>query len=174
MKNISKDILKAIVANKGQLIKELKFFDRRNNGLISRFEVARAFQKCNIHPQLNMDKINNIIKIYANGMDYIDYYKLLTLLIKEIKQILKHTSFCMDRNYNNSLFSSFNNKFLFGPKRLNKSIENKLNYNKTNYNINSLNKRSIRYDIEKENDKIANTVNDFDLDVYNNLKIGTR
>ena len=171
LKNISKDILKAIVANKGQLIKELKFFDRRNNGLISRFEVARAFQKCNIHPQLNMDKINNIIKIYANGMDYIDYYKLLTLLIKEIKQILKHTSFCMDRNYNNSLFSSFNNKFLFGPKRLNKSIENKLNYNKTNYNINSLNKRSIRYDIEKENDKIVNTVNDFDLDAYNNLKI---
>ena len=60
---ISKDILKAIVANKGQLIKELKVYDRRNNGLISRFEVARAFQKCNIHPELTMEKINDIIQM---------------------------------------------------------------------------------------------------------------
>ena len=118
LNTISQDILRAIVGNKGQLMKELKFFDKRNNGLISRFEVARAFQKCNIHPELTMDKINAIIRIYVEGLDYIDYYKLLTLLIKEIKQILKHTSFCQDENNNTSLLSSFNSKFQFGPKRI--------------------------------------------------------
>ena len=165
---ISKDILKAIVANKGQLIKELKVYDRRNNGLISRFEVARAFQKCNIHPELTMEKINDIIQIYASGLDYIDYYKLLTLLIKEIKQILKHSSFIQEGN-NNTLFSSFNRKFQFGPKRLNKSIEEKNFINKTNFKSlkNSFNFKENN-DNEKENDS---KFNDFNLIEYNNLKI---
>ena len=160
--NISKDILKAIVANKGQLIKELKVFDRRNNGLISRFEVARAFQKCNIHPQLSMEKINNIVKIYSIGVDFIDYYKFLTLLIKEIKQILKHTSFCQDRN--NTLYGSFNTKFLFGPKRLNKSIDPNNHFNRTSY-------KNKEFEINKENNLNANNTNEFNLEKYNNIKI---
>ena len=171
LNNISKDILKAIVANKGQLIKELKVYDRRNNGLISRFEVARAFQKCNIHPQLSMEKINDIIQIYASGLDYIDYYKLLTLLIKEIKQILKHSSFIQEGN-NNTLFSSFNRKFQFGPKRLNKSIEEKNFINKTI--LKSL-KNDCNFkednDKEKENNSNSDKTNDFNIVEYNNFKI---
>ena len=173
--NISQDILKAIVANKGQLIKELKFYDRRNNGLISRFEVARAFQKCNIHPQLTMEKINDIVKIYSKGVDYIDYYKLLTLLIKEIKQILKHTSFCQEGN-SNTLFSSFNRKFQFGPKKLNKSLEQNNSFNKTNYRSlkGSYNLKTINDD-NKDKNKDLNSNEDnfinFNFEEYNNLKI---
>ena len=173
LNNISKDILKSIVANKGQLIKELKVYDRRNNGLISRFEVARAFQKCNIHPQLSMEKINDIIKIYASGLDYLDYYKLLTLLIKEIKQILKHSSFIQERN-NNTLFSSFNRKFQFGPKRLNKSIEEKNFINKTNFKFKSLKKdfnSKEDNENEKENKTSSDKIIDFNLIEYNNFKI---
>ena len=171
LNNMNKDILKAIVANKGQLIKELKVYDRRNNGLISRFEVVRAFQKCNIHPQLSIEKINDIIKIYASGLDYIDYYKLLTLLIKEIKQILKHTSFIREGN-TNSLFSSFNTKFQFGPKILNRNTEENNNFNKTNYKSF---RNNFNFKINNENDKdnISNKdqTKDFNFNNYNNLKI---
>ena len=165
LNNMNKDILKAIVANKGQLMKELKAFDRRNNGLISRFEVARAFQKCNIHPQLSMEKINDIIKIYVTGLDYIDYYKLLTLLIKEIKQILKHSSFIQEGNNNNNLFSSFNSKFQFGPQKLNRSTADNNNFNKTKF-------KSIKNNFDF-NFKINNDDNskNFNFENYNNLKI---
>ena len=172
LNQIPHDILKGIVANKGQLIKELKIYDRRNNGLISRFEVARAFQKCNIHPQLSMEKINDIIKIYASGLDYIDYYKLLTLLIKEIKQILKDTTFIKEGDSNNNLFSSFNTKFQFGPKRLSKSIGdnilNKTNYKslKNNFKINGFTNRENIKTLEK-----IEKSSDFDFNNYNNLKI---
>ena len=172
LNNISRDILKAIVANKGQLIKELKFFDKRNNGLISKFEVAQAFKKCNIHPQLTIDKINDIIKIYIEGLDYIDYYKLLTLLIKEIKQILKHSSFCLDENNDNSLLSSFNSNFQFGPKRF-KTIEpisnniSKISTLKRKFKFNKMNKDNKENIIEN-----GSLDNDINFDNYNNnLKI---
>ena len=168
LNTISQDILRAIVGNKGQLMKELKFFDKRNNGLISRFEVARAFQKCNIHPELTMDKINAIIRIYVEGLDYIDYYKLLTLLIKEIKQILKHTSFCQDENNNTSLLSSFNSKFQFGPKRINKSIDPNNHNNKT-----SLLKRKFNFklNVGNNNEKTSENTDEFNLENYNIMKI---
>ena len=176
LNNISKDILKAIVANKGQLIKELKVYDRRNNGLISRFEVARAFQKCNIHPHLTMEKINDIIKIYTSGVDYVDYYKLLTLLIKEIKQILKHTSFVQDGN-SNTLFSTFNRKFQFGPKKLNKSSIESNSFNKTNYKSlkNSFNLKTSNTIENNDNKETKISLNaelsDFNSLEYNNLTI---
>ena len=56
-----KEILQALVANKGQIIREMKSYDKRNNGLISRFEVARSFYKANCHPALSMNNINDII-----------------------------------------------------------------------------------------------------------------
>ena len=84
-----KSILEAIVSNKGQIIKEMKNYDRRNNGIITRFEVVRSFSKANIHPNLTVNNFNDIIKIYAEGLETIDYLKLMTLLIKEIKSILK-------------------------------------------------------------------------------------
>ena len=122
--NLPREILEALVANKGQIIREMKTYDKRNNGLISRFEIARSFYKANCHPALSMNNINDIIKIYANNLDYIDYYKLITSLIKEIKQILKGTSFC---KYGfDDLSSTFNNKFKLGrtisSDRLNKNL----------------------------------------------------
>jgi len=156
-----KEILQALVANKGQIIREMKSYDKRNNGLISRFEVARSFYKANCHPALSMNNINDIIKVYADNKDYIDYYKLITSLIKEVKGILKGTSFCDD------LSSTFNNKFRLGKitdfvddsnkKNLSVSVSNK-NFNNLLKNDNSekyspneyLNMKVPVVDVEKE------------------------
>ena len=159
--NVSQEILRAIVANKGQLMRELKKFDKRNNGLISRFEVFQAFQNSNIHPKLTVDILNDLFNKYIEGLDYVDYYKLLTLLIKEIKQLLKHTSFCQEGNSDN-LYSSFNSKFQFGPQRLNKSLDKSNEFNKTpnrKFNFKIVNKENT------ENNQ------DFELGNYNNLNI---
>ena len=158
--NYPKEILEAIVANKGQIIREMKLYDKRNNGLISRFEISRSFYKANIHPALSMNNINDIIKIYANNVDYIDYYKLITSLIKEIKQILKGTSFC---KYGfDDLSSTFNNKFKLGRiiidnnfnKNLSVSLNNKNNRNifdEDIFNINEYNNMRIPIiEVEKE------------------------
>ena len=143
--NFPREILEALVANKGQIIREMKFYDKRNNGLISRFEIARSFYKANCHPAISMNNINDIIKIYANNTDYIDYYKLITSLIKEVKQILKGTSFC---KYGfDDLSSSFNSKFKLGKiitdvnnnKNLSVSVSNKTNKNGNLFN-NEINK----------------------------------
>lgn len=98
---------------------------------------------------------------YIEGLDYVDYYKLLTLLIKEIKQLLKHTSFCQEGNSDN-LYSSFNSKFQFGPQRLNKSLDKSNEFNKTpnrKFNFKIVNKENT------ENNQ------DFELGNYNNLNI---
>ena len=110
-----KAVLEAIVSNKGQIIREMKSYDRRNNGIISRFEVVRSFAKANIHPSLSVNNFNEIIKIYVNDVEYIDYYKLVTLLIKEAKEILKNSSFT--KYSNDDLSSTFNNKFKLGPEQ---------------------------------------------------------
>ena len=167
---IPKEIQKAIVANKGQLIKELKNYDRRINGLISRFEAVRAFQKCNIHPQLTMNIINDIINCYSNNKDFIDYNKLITLLIKEIKYNFRNSSFCDE---DNNLLTSFNEKFRFGPKRSDNFIlQRKLNLNKGNIslkkNSNILKMKTI-YENEKK-DIIENS-KDSNLDDYNFLNV---
>ena len=112
--NLPKSVLEALVSSKGIIIREMKNFDKKNSGLISKFEVARAFVKANPHPSLTMNNYNDIIRIYANGKDYIDYYKLITLLIKEAKYLLKNTSFSMYGEFD--LGSTFNNKFTLGPK----------------------------------------------------------
>ena len=98
----------------------MKSFDRRNNGLISRFEVERSFVNANIHPNLQINTIKDIIKIYAEGIEFIDYYKLITLLIKEAKSILKNSSF--SKYSADDFTSSFNNKFKLGPQK--KKLEN--------------------------------------------------
>ena len=110
-----KTILEATVSNQGQIIKEMKNYDRRNNGIISRFEVVRLFVKANIHPNLSVNNFNEIIKIYAEGLESIDYLKLMTLLIKEAKAILKNSSFI--KYSNDDMSVSFNNKFKLGPEQ---------------------------------------------------------
>ena len=88
-----------------------------------------------------MNNINDIIKVYANNTEYIDYYKLITSLIKEVKQILKGTSFC---KYGfDDLSSSFNSKFKLGKiisdnnnnKNLSVSVSNRSNKNGGLFNV---------------------------------------
>ena len=157
LKNLGfpKEILESLAANKGQIIKEMKSYDKRNNGLISRFEVARSFYKANCHPALSMNNINDIIKIYANGTDYIDYYKLITSLIKEVKQILKGTSFC---KYGfDDLSSTFNNKFRLGK------INDLSGAQRKNLSVSVSDKNLIL--LKKEDNE------EFNFDNYNNLKV---
>ena len=157
LKNLGfpKEILESLAANKGQIIKEMKSYDKRNNGLISRFEVARSFYKANCHPALSMNNINDIIKIYADGTDYIDYYKLITSLIKEVKQILKGTSFC---KYGfDDLSSTFNNKFRLGK------INDLSGAQRKNLSVSVSDKNLIL--LKKDDNE------EFNFDNYNNLKV---
>ena len=157
LKNLGfpKEILESLAANKGQIIKEMKSYDKRNNGLISRFEVARSFYKANCHPALSMNNINDIIKIYADGTDYIDYYKLITSLIKEVKQILKGTSFC---KYGfDDLSSTFNNKFRLGK------INDLSGAQRKNLSVSVSDKNLIL--LKKEDNE------EFNFDNYNNLNV---
>ena len=159
LKNLGfpKEVLEALVSNKGQIIKEMKSYDKRNNGLISRFEVARSFYKANCHPALSMNNINDIIKIYVNGTDYIDYFKLITSLIKEVKQILKGTSFC---KYGfDDLSSTFNNKF-----RLGKLVDYKDENERKNLSVSASNKNFNLLRNESNFDK-------FSFEDYHNLKV---
>ena len=116
LKNLSPEMQQAIIINKGQLIRELKEYDRKLNGFITRFEVARAFDKCNIHPKLTMEIINDLINPYINDPDNVDYYKLVTIIIKEIKYNLKNTPFNQHINGNLSN-NSFNNKLRLGKNK---------------------------------------------------------
>ena len=157
LKNLGfpKEILESLAANKGQIIKEMKSYDKRNNGLISRFEVARSFYKANCHPALSMNNINDIIIIYADGTDYIDYYKLITSLIKEVKQILKGTSFC---KYGfDDLSSTFNNKFRLGK------INDLSGAQRKNLSVSVSDKNLIL--LKKDDNE------EFNFDNYNSLKV---
>ena len=155
--NFPREILEALVANKGQIIREMKSYDKRNNGLISRFEIARSFYKANCHPALSMNSINDIIKVYENNADYIEYYKLITSLIKDIKQILKGTSFC---KYGfDDLSSTFNNKFKLG-----KIItDGKMNRN-LSVSVSNKNRNGNLFEEEKNTFK-------FNLDEYLNMNV---
>ena len=176
IKNLSKDIQKAILANKGHILRELKNYDRKIIGFISRFEVVRAFDKSNIHPQLSMEMINDLINSYATEQDFIEYDKLLTLIIKDIKYHLKCTSLKEDES--EYYLNSFNTKFKFGPKIRNIISDKKIKINKSNFpflknqqdkkdnKINTINEEEKH---EVEENKSNN--NAFNLDEYNNLKI---
>ena len=135
----------------------MKSYDKRNIGLISRFEIARSFYKANCHPALSMNSIDDIIKVYENNADYIEYYKLITSLIKDIKQILKGTSFC---KYGfDDLSSTFNNKFKLG-----KIItDGKMNRN-LSVSVSNKNRNGNLFEEEKNAFK-------FNLDEYLNINV---
>ena len=169
--NLSKEIQKAILANKGQLLRELKEYDRNINGFITRFEFARAFDKCNVHPQLSMEQIIELINSYVNDQDNIEYNKLLTIILKDIKHNLKLLSF--PKIDNNDLYSSFNNKFRFGIKHK-KLMDNELVLNKSKLlclkktSNNNINNEREKQEIKEEQN---NNNNEFNINEYNNLRI---
>ena len=170
----SKEILEAIVSNKGQIIKEMKNYDRRNNGLISRFEMVRSFSKANIHPNLTVNNFNDIIKIYAEGLEYIDYYKLMTLLIKEAKNILKNSSFI---KYSiDDLSSSFNNKFKLGNHKFKRNLssdneKNNDNFNHLNDNYYLMNYKNLNVNVNDVENEIKSLKMIFDEIMYKKIKL---
>ena len=166
------EIQKAFIANKGQILRELKNYDRKINGLITRFETARAFDKSNIHPQLSMEIINDLINSYANDQDFIEYNKLLTTIIKDIKYNLKSNSFVVEEN--GLLPSNFNYKFKFGPK-IKKLIktDNKMNLIEcaSLKKISGIKMSTINEDEKQEISEIPKNNDIFNMDEYNNLKV---
>ena len=142
--NLPMEILESILGCKGQIIKEMKVYDRRNNGIISRFELIRAFNKANVHKSLPMNIIAEIVDIYAKNIDYIEYAKFITCLLKEVKIILSENSIDFEYGHksNNSFNESFNNKFTLGPNTNNRNmnitniVENTCsNYDKLKVNV---------------------------------------
>jgi hypothetical protein len=173
IKKLSTEIQKAIIANKGVILRELNNYDRKLSGYITRFEVVRAFDKSNIHPKLTMDIINDLINSYVNDQDFIEYNKLVTLIIKDIKYNLKCMSFM--ENENEFFLNTFNTKFKFGPKNKSSILDKKNKINKSNFpflkNIsdNKINPIKEEEKQEAEEDKEKNNL--FNFDEYNNLKI---
>ena len=167
--NLSPEIQKAIISYKGQILREMKEYDRNLNGFITRFEVARALIKCNIHPKLQMETVNDLISSYTNNQEFVDYQKLLTILIKEIKHNLKHDSLYHDTNEH--LYNSFNVKFKFGPLNKKKYI-NEDKYKKINCpSLRKLDREKMNTIKEAEKKEIVEQKDNFSLDEYNNLRI---
>ena len=166
--NIPEEIQRAIIINKGPLIRELKEYDRNINGFITRFEVIRAFDKCNIHPKLTMEMISDLINPHVQDSDFVDYNKLITIIIKKIKHNLKNTSFNPDGKDN--LFNSFNTKYIFGPEHK-KKISNEDKSKKSH--CSSLKKISGTKinQIEEINKEENKEKNNFNFNEYNNLNI---
>ena len=164
LSSIPEEIQKAIIINKGQLIRELKEYDRNINGFITRFEVVRAFDKCNIHPKLTMEMINDLINPYVQDSDFVDYHKLVAKIIKKIKHNLKNT------DEKDNLFNSFNNKFTFGPnhkKKILKDDKSKKNQCTSLKKISGPKINSFEENNKQENEEKIN----FNFDDYNNLYI---
>ena len=91
--NIPSDILEAIEYHKSLIIKEMKNFDKRMSGIISRDECVRSFIKSNIHYSLNYQLAYDICKIYTTNPDNVDYMKLMTQLLRDIKRSIGSSQF---------------------------------------------------------------------------------
>ena len=91
--NLPSDILEAIEYHKSLIIKEMKNFDKRMSGIISRDECARSFTKANIHYSLNYQMAYDICKIYTTNPDNVDYMKLMTQLLRDIKRSIGSSQF---------------------------------------------------------------------------------
>ena len=91
--NVPSDILEAIEYHKSLIIKEMKNFDKRMSGIISRDECVRSFIKANIHYSLNYQLALDICKIYTTNPDNVDYMKLMTQLLRDIKRAIGSSQF---------------------------------------------------------------------------------
>ena len=105
--NIPSDILEAIEYHKSLIIREMKNFDKRMSGIISRDECARSFIKANVHYSLNHQLALDICKIYAKNPDNVDYMKLMTQLLRDIKKAIGSSKF--NDNFDTKT-RTFNNK----------------------------------------------------------------
>ena len=105
--NIPSDILEAIEFHKSLIIREMKNFDKRMSGIISRDECARSFIKANVHYNLNHQMALSICKIYAKNPDNVDYMKLMTQLLRDIKKTIGSSKFNDNFDINTR---TFNNK----------------------------------------------------------------
>ena len=85
----------------------MKNFDKRMSGIISRDECARSFIKANVHFSLNHQLALNICKIYAKNPDNVDYMKLMTQLLRDIKKVIGSSKFNDNFDINTR---TFNNK----------------------------------------------------------------
>ena len=85
----------------------MKNFDKRMSGIISRDECARSFIKANVHYSLNHQLALNICKIYAKNPDNVDYMKLMTQLLRDIKKAIGSSKFKDNFDINTR---TFNNK----------------------------------------------------------------
>ena len=87
--NLSKEIVDAIYFHKGVLISELRASDINNTGMISNNEIMLAFIKANIHRELTSQLIMDIINIYLPAKsDKIDYMKLISYFLKDLKILI--------------------------------------------------------------------------------------
>lgn len=91
--NIPSDILEAIEYHKSLIIKEMKNCDKRMSGIISRDECVRSFIKANVHYSLNYQLALDICKIYSTNPDNVDYMKLMTQLLRDIKKLIGSSQF---------------------------------------------------------------------------------
>ena len=105
--NIPSDILEAIEYHKSLIIREMKNLDKRMSGIISRDECARSFIKANVHYSLNHQLALDICKIYAKNPDNVDYMKLMTQLLRDIKKAIGSSKF--NDNFDTKT-RTFNNK----------------------------------------------------------------
>ena len=108
--NIPSDILEAIEYHKSLIIKEMKNFDKRMSGIISRDECVKSFIKANIHYSLNYQLALDICKVYTTNPDNVDYMKLMTQLLRDIKRAIGSSQF-------NDNFDPSTRKFYGGAKK---------------------------------------------------------
>ena len=103
--NIPYDILQAIEFHKSLIIREMKNFDKKMTGIISRNDCVKSFIKANIHYSLNNQIANEICKVYSTNPDNVDYMKLMTMLLRDIKKINGSSNF-------NDVYNSNTNSFI--------------------------------------------------------------
>ena len=132
--NIPSDILEAIEYHKSIIIREMKNYDKRMSGIISRDECARSFVKSNVHFSLNHQIALDICKVYANNPDNVDYMKLMTQLLRDIKKIIGS--------------SKFNDNFDTTTRTFYKSSI--IDKNKTNFRPMSARSTSTDYDLKRQ------------------------
>lgn len=127
---IPNEILEAIYFHKGVIMSELKNADKRNTGILKKYEALSAFIRANVHPQLTSQIINQIYNLYATDSENLDYVKVMNSFLRSIKEIIDN-----DKNKPMNHLSNFNNTSRpTSSYSLKSSMNNLLNSNNIIYN----------------------------------------